>query len=125
MYVSVKKTLACFTLHYIPDSWHFSLHYTDFPTMFSPLHPSPTHCNHSSILSQTLPGIPSPSIPTVHPRATHCFIAQCCSLKEWNSPLHGVKSNQICGVKGGEREGCGERYVLLQVLWFWNCYTLL
>lgn len=32
-------------------------------------------------------------------------------------PLHGVKSNQICGEV---REGCGERFVLLQVLWFWN-----
>lgn len=70
--------------------------------MSSPLHPSPTHCNHSSILSQTSAGIPLPSIPTVHPRATHCFIAQCCSLKDWNSAASRAKIKpDMWGSEGG------------------------
>lgn len=57
---------------------------------------------------RTSPGIPSPSVPPRRPpEPPVAFIARCCSLKDWNPPLHGVKSNQICGLKGG-RGGRGE-----------------
>lgn len=34
-----------------------------------------------------------------HSTATHCFTAWCCSLKDWNSLLGAVKSNQISWLK--------------------------
>lgn len=127
MGVSVKKVYMALTskTSLIPC---ISLHTTQtFPACLGPLYPIPTHCNHGSILCQTLPGIPSPSIPIVHPRATHCFIAQCCSLKGWNSPLHGVKSNQICRVKVGEKKELWRKIcsLLLHFICFWTCNTLL